>query len=196
MLETGLAAVLLPEIVPGDDTQRQRLDRTLAILEQLAQPSFPLALGTLLHATVDPAGAQQVCRRWRLSNKETVRVGWLVEHVGVLAGAGQMRWSQLQPILISDGIEDLLALHEAASGAGPEEAAYCRSLLARPPEELDPPPLATGNDLLAHGVPSGPRYRSLLDRLRCAQLDGEIGTRAEALAMVDRLISQSPRAEP
>ena len=52
------------------------------------------------------------------------------------------------------------------------------------------------DDLLAHGVPPGPSYRALLARVRCAQLDEEINTRTEALALVDRLISQPPQPEP
>ena len=58
----------------------------------------------------------------------------------------------------------------------------------QPREVLDPPPLVTGDDLLAHGVPAGPKFRFLLQRIRDAQLDGEIHTQAEAMAMVDRLL--------
>jgi poly(A) polymerase len=190
MLDAGLAAALLPEILPGDDAQRQRLDQALAVLERLPQPGFPLALGALLSPLADPPAARRVCRRWRLSNKETGRVVWLVEHHAALCGARSMRWSVLQPILIAEGIEDLLALHEAALPDGSDETAYCRSLLAQPREQLDPPPLVTGDDLLAHGVPSGPRYRMLLKQVRNAQLDEEIHTQADALAMVDRLMKE------
>ena len=190
MLDTGLAAALLPEIVPGDDTQRRRLDCALAALERLSEPGFPLALGTLLHELVDPAAARRVCRRWRLSNQQTARVAWLVEHHAVLGTARSIRWSVLQPILIAEGIGDLLALHEAASPSGSDEVAYCRRLLEQPRQQLDPPPLLSGDDLLAHGVPSGPQYRMLLRRVRDAQLDEEIHTKDEALALVDRLMKE------
>ncbi len=188
MLETGLAASVLPEIVAQDETQRDRLDRALAVLARLPQPGFSLALGALLHELVDADGARQVCGRWRLSNQQTDRATWLVQHHATLAGVRSTRWSSLQPILIADGIDDLLALHEAAAPDGPQEAAYCRSLLERPREELDPPPLLTGDDLLAHGVAAGPQYRVLLQRARDEQLDGEIRTKADALALVDRLV--------
>jgi tRNA nucleotidyltransferase/poly(A) polymerase len=190
MLDTGLAAALLPEIVPGDDARRRRLDCALAALEKLSEPGFPLALGTLLHELVDPAAARRVCRRWRLSNKQTARVAWLVEHHAVLGTARSIRWSVLQPILIAEGIGDLLALHEAAWPSGSDEVAYCRRLLEQPRQQLDPPPLLSGDDLLAHGVPSGPQYRMLLRRVRDAQLDGEIHTKDEALALVDRLVKK------
>jgi len=40
-------------------------------------------------------------------------------------------------------------------------------------------------------VPKGPIFREILQRLREAQLDREIHSRREALAMVDRLIARS-----
>ena len=196
MVETGLAVVLLPEIVPTDDARRERLERAQTVLGRLAEPGFPLALAALLREFVDAEGARQVCLRWKLSNRQTDLVCWLVEHQAALNGARSMRWSQMQPILMAEGIVDLLALHEAAAptdadrGDHAEEAAHCRSLLRQPGDVLDPPPLVTGDDLIAHGVESGPRYRTLLQQVRDAQLDGEICTKTEALALVDRLLKE------
>ena len=179
MLETGLADQLLPEIVPCDDR--------VSLLSRLgAEAGFPLALAALLSPCVDVAGAVAVCRRWRLSNKETGRVRWLVAHRDALVDARDTRWSTLQPLLIAEGVDDLLALTEAASSADVEAAAYCRSLLEQPRDVLDPPPLVTGDDLLAHGIPTGPRYKTLLQHIRTAQLDGLVHTRDEALAMAEQ----------
>jgi tRNA nucleotidyltransferase/poly(A) polymerase len=192
LVETRLAAEVLPEIVPGDEPQRRRLDDTLARLARLkAEAGFPLALAALLYPVVDAPGAAAVCERWRLSNKETDRVGWLVEHHAALLGAPTMPWSVLQPLLVAEGIDDLLALLEAASPAGAEAAAHCRALFAQPRAVLDPPPLLTGDDLLAHGIPAGPQYKTLLERVRVAQLDGELHNQAEALAMVEKWIVDS-----
>jgi tRNA nucleotidyltransferase/poly(A) polymerase len=190
LLETGLAAAILPEIVPKGPAQQPPLGGTLAILQGLRGPGFPLALAALVHLSVDAAGAGGICRRWRLSNRQTGRVTWLVRNHAVLAGARAMRWSRLQPLVIADGFRDLLALEEAAALAASRDAshvAWCRALLERPREVLDPPPLATGDDLIEHGIPPGPEYRALLDRIREAQLDGEIQTKTEALELADRL---------
>ena len=152
-----------------------------------------MALAALLVSVADRAGARAVCRRWRLSNPETARVGWLVERHGALEHARSSPWSRVQKILIAEGIEDLLALDEATAlaGAGDTgEIAWCREKLAQPREILDPPPLLTGDDLIEHGVARGPAYRMLLDRVRDAQLDDETHTKAEALALVDRLREQ------
>jgi tRNA nucleotidyltransferase/poly(A) polymerase len=187
LLETGLAVEVLPEIVPRDDAERARLDDTLEKLSRLpVDVGFPPALAAVLLPCVDAARATEVCRRWRLSNKETELTGWLVQHHAALDAATTMRWSKLQPFMVAEGIGDLLTLAEARSLEGCEAAAYCRRLLTQPRETLDPPPLLTGNDLLANGIPSGPRYKMLLERIRIAQLDGEVSTRAEAHAMVAR----------
>jgi poly(A) polymerase len=177
LLETGLAREVLPEIVSNSV-----VSGPLSRLK--GEVGFPLALAAVLLSCVDAAQATEVCRRWRLSNKETERVGWLVQHHTALDTATTMRWSELQPLLIAEGIEDLLVLIEATSPAGVEVASHCRRLLAQPRETLDPPPLLTGNDLQASGIPPGPQYRMLLDRIRVAQLDGEIRTKEEAMAVV------------
>lgn len=227
--ETNLLDVLLPELVPlnrlPDEGPNGSLwAHTLAVVEQLREPSFPLALAALLHeagravaaadasetAMIDRASgvgeesaqgkaalgarvAEEICLRWRLSNKETERVCWLVAHQADLVQAPRMPWSQLQPILTCEGIEELLALHEAESlarGADTAAVEYCRQLLRRPQAELNPPPLVTGDDLIQHGVPPGKIYKLLLDKVRSAQLDGAISTRSEALKLVDQLLAQ------
>jgi len=191
LLETELAAAVLPEIVPGHRTTQQQLDHALALLGRLPQPGFPLALATLLNELTDADAVRDLCRRWRLSNKERERAVWLVAHRAALRGARSMRWSQLQRVLVAEGIEDLLAMCEAGAAECIEEAAYCRRLLQQPRELLDPPPLLGGDDLIAHGISPGPSFARLLRRVRDAQLDKTIHTKAEALALVDRLIGES-----
>ncbi|MEX0678242.1 MAG: CCA tRNA nucleotidyltransferase [Pirellulales bacterium] len=199
--DVGLLAIILPELAMANEagvltaTGRAADEAWLAALDTLdalAEPGFPLALAGLLHPFVDGLGTAQVCRRWKLSNSETNRAQWLVSHQNALAGAPSAAWSHLQPILVAGGIEDLVALVEAtaaAAGRKSDEAAYCRKLLNLPRHQLDPPPLLTGDDLIAHGVPRGKQYARLLRSVREAQLDKKIATKAEALALVGRLQS-------
>lgn len=58
-----------------------------------------------------------------------------------------------------------------------------REELARPPVVE---PLLRGSDLLALGLRPGPRVGELLRRLEDARLEGEVGTREEALALAGR----------
>ena len=59
--------------------------------------------------------------------------------------------------------------------------------LARPLEAWNPRPLIDGNDLIAHGLEPGRHFSEILDQVRDAQLDGEIGSKEEALQRVDRM---------
>ncbi len=169
--DVRLLGPILPELAmanePGALTAvGQPADRAwlagLETLGALIEPSFPLALAALVHPFVDGQGAWRLCRRWKLSNRETGHTRWLVEQQDALRGARAMSWSRLQPLLVSEGIKDLLALHDALAlscGGDPADAVFCRERLRLPADELDPPPLVTGDDLLADGVPRGREYQ-------------------------------------
>jgi poly(A) polymerase len=105
-----------------------------------------------------------------------------------------MKQSKLKPVLAHPGIEELLALHRAdalACGRDTEHVAFCeRCLREWPPEELDPPPVITGDDLRDLGIPPGPLYKRLLDAVREAQLEGAVRTKEEAIALVRRLLKE------
>jgi hypothetical protein len=93
----------------------------------------------------------------------------------------------LQRLLTHDGTNELVALHEAIAGSDDAALAFCRERLAWPPERLNPRPLLDGGALINHGLTPGPHFAALLEQVRDAQLNGEISTRQEALALVDRL---------
>jgi hypothetical protein len=57
---------------------------------------------------------------------------------------------------------------------------------SRPKAELDPPPLVTGSDLMAAGIPEGRALGAALAALRAKQLDGEITSREAAIEWVRR----------
>jgi tRNA nucleotidyltransferase (CCA-adding enzyme) len=49
-------------------------------------------------------------------------------------------------------------------------------------------PKTTGNDLKARGIEPGPRYGEILETLRAAWLDGEVGSEGEEMEMLKRLL--------
>ena len=194
LLATNLAQVVLPEIVlpspvagEGQGVRADRLENALTVLGRLKDPTFPLALAALLHTVSDSAGVKDVSRRWKLSNKETERAVWLVENQRAIINPQAMKWSALQPFLIAEGINDLLELMEATSPEGDQAAAHCLNLLLQPPEILDPPPLVTGEDLIQLGIPQGPEYKIILQKIRDAQLDQIIHSRQDALSLINKL---------
>jgi tRNA nucleotidyltransferase/poly(A) polymerase len=182
LIELGLAAAVLPEIEPQGELARGRLDRALNVLGRLREPKFPLALAALL-AECSSAAVSDVGLRWKLSNKETDEAAWLVKNQIALNGAPAAKWSKIQPLLVHEWVAALVSLHEASPVCSAEEIAWCRERLAWPGERLDPPPLVTGNDLLAAGLRPGPAFAHILQAIRDAQLDGVIHTKEEAIAM-------------
>jgi len=142
LFDLGLAAAILPELVPmkglpqglpGASTG-DLWGHVLRVLDLLGpEPSFALALAALLHDVGKPRTvgrtpdrytfyghehvgcrlAADICTRLKLSNAERDRIAWLVDKHQILSDARQMRRSKLKALLIHTGIRELLALHRA-----------------------------------------------------------------------------------
>lgn len=187
-------------------------EHVMAVLALIGpEPSFSLALAALLHdvgkpRVMDHAGdrytfyhhehvgariAHDIGARLKLSTQERVRTVWLVEKHQYLSDVRQMRTSKIKTVLNHPGIRALLTLHRAdalASNRSVDHVDYCEFLLKDwTQDDLNPPPLLTGHDLTRHGLEPGPLFKELLEAVREAQLDGQIKTAAQALALVDRL---------
>lgn len=199
LLDTKLLEVILPELAVFFREKSDRFEPTLQIFSQLElvdtgpsdeedRSAMALAMATLFREVVDAETIAEICRRWKLSNRVTDRVAWLIEHYPAVAQAESLRWSELQPILIEPGIEDLLCMVEAVSTVEPElqdSIACCRERLAQPQEVLDPAPLLDGGDLLRLGIKPSPELGRLLSFVRVAQLNGQIVTKEEALKLIE-----------
>ncbi len=206
--DTGLLAAVLPDLGPLRGCPQEARDEdvwehTLRVLDFLSEPSFPLALAALLHDVGKPrnvaehaaVGGQitdQIARDLRLSNAERERAVWLVAHHHDLRAAESLRRSRLKMILAEPGCAELIALdraHAAAIGGPARHVEFCAFYLREQPDgPINPPPLVTGNDLAGLGLKPGPRFKTLLDEIREAQLEGEIHNRDEALAWLGRVL--------
>ena len=174
--ELNLVEQILPEIV-------ERIDDAFAAVDRLTKNcmfrvSFPLAFATILHPV--RGAAPGICERLRLSNVEKDRVGWLLASEQMLRDADALQPSKLYPLLAHPGSQELIQLHNAWRGTY-ETLRHCVTLLAtKSPEELNPPPLLTGNDLQTLGLKPGPRFKLILDAVRAGQLDGQLRSSEEA----------------
>ena len=222
MLDLGLAPPILPELLPMKGLPQgppsapngDLWDHVMRVLELLGpKPSFPLAMGTLLHDIGKPRTvgrtperytfynhehvgcrmANDIALRLKLSNEERERIVWLVEKHQYLCDARQMKTSKLKTILAHPGIEELLALHRAdavATGKSADHVDYCESLLKEWSEsDLNPPPLITGHDLVRRGLQPGPFFKKILDAVREAQLDGTVTNAGDAMKLAEKLIA-------
>jgi poly(A) polymerase len=178
---------------------------TLLLLQQLpAGAPETLALGALLHDVAKPlcmgrkgdritfyghpaVGAElavAICQRLRRSRTTWERVDYLVRHHLRLTQAPEMRLATLKKMLAEEGFEELCRvarLDALASSRDLRYVLFCERRRAElRAEELRPPRLLSGADLLAMGYAAGPRIGEILHLLEDAQLEGEVTTRTAA----------------
>ncbi len=182
---------------------------TLIMLDKLQNPTVTLALGTLLHDIGKPATfersperirfnghvevgmkmAEAICRRLRYPGEVTEQVLALVANHMRFIHVPEMRQSTLKKFLRMPHFEEHLELHRLdCLGSHGKLRLYelaRTKLAALPEEELSPPRLLTGNDLIAAGYAPGPSFQEMLVDVEDAQLEGRIATRQEAMEYVE-----------
>jgi poly(A) polymerase len=99
-----------------------------------------------------------------------------------------MRPSKLKRFLRTQRFEEHLELHrlDCASSHGKlDNYSFVQGKLAElAEEEIRPPRLLTGDDLLAAGYQPGPELGRILTAAEDAQLEGEVTTKEDALTWV------------
>ncbi|MFQ5730421.1 MAG: CCA tRNA nucleotidyltransferase [Planctomycetaceae bacterium] len=203
--DVGLLHEFLPELAPvlGDAPAAEaspEWDVTLHTLQLLQDPAFELAAAALLRAVASSQGtgdeavaitAGEICRRLKTSNEERDHVEWLLAHRHALDDAPQLSLCRLKRLMAHPLFGDLLSLMRAERIARNVDLApvvFCEEYLRNTPrEEIHPPDLLTGDDLIALGFTPGPQFKDWLTVVRDAQLNGDIATRDEAVAVVQRL---------
>ena len=180
---------------------------TLLMLDGLRDATTTLALGVLLHDVGKPPTftvrerirfdnhvevgakmAEVICARLRLSARETERVAELVRHHLRFKDFPRMKRSTQLRFLRLEGFEEHLELHrlDCLSSHG-DLANYelARKLLEETPaEEIKPQPLLRGDDLIGQGYTPGPLFKTILQTIEDAQLEGKLQSRDEALRLV------------
>jgi poly(A) polymerase len=179
---------------------------TLLLLGQLpAGAPETLALGALLHDVGKPpcagvhdgritfyghpaVGAEiavAICQRLRRSRAVWERVAYLVRNHLRLVQAPEMRLATLKRMLREDGFEELLVLARMDALASNRDLTwvdFCerRRIELAKEEDMRPPRLLGGDDLIALGYAPGPLFTRILGALEEAQLEGQVQTRGEA----------------
>ncbi len=172
--------------------------RVLARLTALPAASidFSLALAALWSDHAPPA-ARTHARQLRCSNREVRAVAWLITKLTDLRHPEQLTLAAIKR-LRADADWPLLAplvrAAFAAEGADLEPISRILEQAASISDErIAPPPLLTGNDLQALGVPAGRALGDLMDKLYTAQLNEEITQRSQAEALVRQWIEEGKK---
>ncbi len=197
-----------PQFHPeGDVFQHTRL--MLGLLPD--DVSLPLVLSVLFHdigkpatSSVDEAGrirfnghdrvgaemTEALMQRLRFSRAEIDATVEAVRQHMVFKDVPKMRVAKLKRFMARPTFADELELHrvDCASSHGMLDN---YEFLTRKQEEfahepIIPPPLVTGDDLIALGMKPGPRFGEILEAVETRQLEGELRDRAEALPGLKR----------
>ena len=187
--QSKLLAPLFPDLTKWVDQDPARWNELLTILQELQADSIAVALAACFCQGHNFEAVQKAGKSFRFTNKEIERAVWLVQHLREVQDAADLPWPRLQRVLVNDGAEALLALTTAMWGESHVGIQTCRSRLELPPEELNPRPIVTGDDLVAHGLKPGKHFGELLEFLRDAQLERQITSSQQALEMADQWVA-------
>ena len=213
--ETGLLEVLLPEVaamkgVPQPPQFHPEGDvwlHTLLMLEQIVNPSVPLAWGVLLHDVGKPPTlrfaerirfdghvevgvrmAEQILQRLRFSHGDRDQVVALVANHMRFMNVMDMRGGTLKKFMRIENFQEHLELHrldcQSSHGSLDNYEFVQQKLKETPAEDLRPPRLVTGDDLIAAGYRPGPVFKEILNQVEDAQLEGLVQSKQDALAFV------------
>ncbi|MGD0202078.1 MAG: CCA tRNA nucleotidyltransferase [Bryobacteraceae bacterium] len=192
-----------PEFHPEGDVWTH----TLMMLNGMRSPTLTLALGVLLHDVGKPGTfrvadrirfdehaetgawmAARILTRLRFSGEVIRQVEALVVNHLRFKDVTRMRQSTLKRFLRAERFEEHLELHRLdcvmSHGMLANYEFLKKKLEEVPKEELKPKPLLTGADLIAAGYTPGPPFGRILRALEDAQLEGQIHSREEGLALL------------
>ena len=184
LADTGLLAAIIPELV-GTASEKSQWSELLTALADLQTTSLPTVLAALFAGQVSPLESKTICRRLRLTNQEGDQTAWLLAKLPLIDAAEDLAWPKLQRILTAPETGELMKLASAMLPAEHAGLSRCRTLLQLPPEQLNPPSLVTGDDLIDHGIAPGKHFSALLEFLRDEQLEGRLHTLEESLAAAE-----------
>jgi poly(A) polymerase len=180
---------------------------TLLLLERLGRATPTLAWGALLHDVGKPPTfrvaerirfdghveegvrlAHGILNRLRFSREDEEQIEALVANHMRFKDVERMKESTLKRFLRMPKFEEHLELHRldclASHGRLDNYEFVRRKLEELPAEKLKPKPLLTGKDLIEAGYEPGPAFKKMLAAVEDAQLEGRIGSKAEALELV------------
>ena len=197
-----------PQFHPeGDVYQHVRL-----MLTKIQEPNLELALSVLMHDVgkkvtfrTDETGrirfsehesvgalmSDEILTGLRYDNKTILTVHELVRHHMQFKDVPHMRPSTLKRMMARPTFPLELELHRIDCSSSHGDLSHFEFLKTQletmSAEEIDPPPLINGRDLLAMGLPPGKQVGTILEAVKIAQLESQVQTRAEALEMARRM---------
>ena len=193
-----------PQFHPEGDV----FEHTRLMLTKVKQPDLELALAILFHdvgkkptSKVDENGrirfnehesvgaemTEKIMTDLRYDNKTIHNVKELVRHHMQFKDVRHMRPHTLKKMMQRPTFVKELELHRidcSSSHGDLEHWEFLKQVLeTTPPEEINPPALISGHDLIKMGLRPGKEVGRILEAVKNAQLDNTVQSRHEALAL-------------
>ncbi len=152
------------------------------------------------HAALGAQMAKRVCTRLKFSRAMTAKICWLIEHHMTVGFIPQMRPAHRAALFWHPWFPDLMCLHHAdESGSVPADLRLYEAIMklysAFKDTRLLPAhfePLLSGNDLIRDfKLRPGPAIKEILATLKEEQIEGRVKTKAQAKAMVKKILKLS-----
>lgn len=179
LIETRLLEFILPELKKWPLNESAK-NETLSRLDALVEPSFAVALTTLLEKSVSAKEFKSLGKRLKLPNQVIDTGAWILTHAQTLAVAHDKPWADVQPLLIQPECDEAITFLKACDAAS-QAIDFIQERLNWSPHKLNPSPLLNGDVLRELGIEAGPVYAEILSKARKQQLNGQISTQAEAI---------------
>lgn len=142
------------------------------------------------HDAVGAEMAREILGRLRYPKRTIEEVAFVVSRHMQFMNVQQMRIAKLKRFMSAESFPLELELHRVDCASSNGFTDNLEFLIAKREEfqrePIIPKPLLTGRDLIALGLKPGPRFKEILDAAMTEQLEGQLGTRDEALAWLRR----------
>lgn len=143
------------------------------------------------HETVGARMTERILRDFRYSNEVIETVSNHVAQHMKFFNVTKMNTAKLKKFVRQENFNELLELNRLdsiCSNGDLTDYNFTRNFLENmSEEELKPTRLLTGNDLKDMGFKPGPLFKTILEALEEAQLDGRVKTREEAVQFINSM---------
>lgn len=152
------------------------------------------------HDRVGADMSKEICKKLKLSNKQTDLIYALIRDHLKFKDVFKMRKSTLKRFIGMPDFEDHLALHladcMASHGSTQAYDFVIHKFEELGEEEIRPKPLIGGKELIDMGYTPGPLFSKILSAVEEAQLEGELNSTQEARDYVVKIIPRWNKLKP
>jgi len=143
------------------------------------------------HEDVGADLADNVMRRMKVKNAFRTAVVYLVKDHMKFFSVQNMKLATVKRFMREPLFMNLLALHKAdilGSNGDLQNYNYAYTKYAELAQDLNPPALLTGYDLLNMNLTSGPLFKKILKKVETQQLENKLKTKEDAINFAQQLI--------